>query len=54
MAVYVALVVAALLVIGYWVLYTTRLKVPRNVGKTEGIAVATQQHERAGRTGFID
>lgn len=49
--VYVALVVAALIVIAYWVLYTTRLKTPRNVGKSEGIAMATQQKERGGKTG---
>jgi hypothetical protein len=53
MIVYVCLVVAALLVIAYWVLYTTRLKTLRNVGKNEGISIATQQRERAGRTGFI-
>jgi hypothetical protein len=52
--VYVALVVAALLVIAYWVLYTTRLKTPRNVGKAEGIAMATQEKERSGKTGMID
>jgi hypothetical protein len=52
--VYVALVIAALIVIAYWVLYTTRLKTPRNVGKSEGIAMATQQKERGGKTGLID
>jgi hypothetical protein len=51
--VYVGLVVAALLVIAYWVLYTTRLKIPRNVGKSEGIAMATQEKERTGKTGMI-
>jgi hypothetical protein len=51
--VYVALVAVALLVIAYWVLYTTRLKTPRHVGKNEGIAMATQQKERTGRTGMI-
>jgi hypothetical protein len=49
--VYVALVVAALLVIAYWVFYTTRLKTPRNVGKAEGIAMATQEKERGGKAG---
>jgi hypothetical protein len=44
--VYVALIVFALLVITYWVAYTTHLKTPRNVGKQEGIAMATQEHER--------
>jgi hypothetical protein len=51
--VYIALVVVALLVITYWVLYTTHLKTPRNVGKNEGIAIATQQKERSGKTGSI-
>lgn len=51
--VYVLLVVAALLVIAYWVLYTTRLKIPRNVGRSEGIAMATQEKERTGKTGMI-
>ena len=51
--VYVALIVVALLVITYWVLYTRRMKVPRNVGKCEGIAIATQHKERTGRTGLI-
>jgi hypothetical protein len=51
--VYVLLVIAALLVITYWVLYTRRLKTARNVGTCEGIAMATQQKERAGRTGRI-
>jgi len=51
--VYVALVVVALLVIAYWVLYTTHLKTPRNVGKNEGIAIATQEKERSGKTGSI-
>ncbi len=51
--VYVVLIAVALLVIAYWVLYTTRLKTLRNVGKNEGIAVATQAKERAGRTGMI-
>ena len=49
--VYVALVIAALLVIGYWVAYTRRLKTPRNVGTEEGIAIATERKERAGKTG---
>jgi hypothetical protein len=51
--VYVLLVVFALLVITYWVLYTTRMKTPRHVGTNEGIAMATQQKERTGKTGMI-
>lgn len=51
--VYVLLVVVALLVVGYWVLYTTRLRTPRNVGKNEGIAMATQARERGGKSGTL-
>ena len=54
MTVYVLLVAFALLVLAYWVLYTRRLKVPPHVGKEEGIAIATQEKERTGRTGMID
>ena len=52
--VYVALIVFALLVITYWVAYTTHLKTPRNVGKQEGIAMATQEHERHAKAGHTD
>jgi hypothetical protein len=48
--VYVALIVFALLVITYWVAYTTHLKTPRSAGKQEGIAMATQEHERHGQS----
>lgn len=51
--VYVCLVVVALLVITYWVLYTRRLKTPPNVGTQEGIAIATQKKENEHRTGMI-
>jgi len=51
--VYVALVVVALLVIAYWVRYTTHLKTPRNVGTQEGIAMATQEKERTGKSGGL-
>ncbi|HEX9200428.1 MAG TPA: hypothetical protein VF865_12770 [Acidobacteriaceae bacterium] len=50
--VYIALVVFALLVIGYWVTYTRRLKTPRNVGTCGGIAMATQQKERKSGSHF--
>ena len=53
MTVYILLVAFSLLVISYWVLYTRRLKVPKNVGKEEGIAMATQEKERTGHTGMI-
>ena len=53
MTVYILLVAAALLVITYWVLYTRRLKTPPNVGKEEGIAIATQEKERTGHTGSV-
>jgi hypothetical protein len=51
--VYVLLVMFALLVISYWVLYTRRLRTPRRVGKCEGISMATQRKERGDKTGFI-
>jgi hypothetical protein len=51
--VYVVLVAVAMLVVAYWVLYTTHLKAPRNVGKNEGIAMATQAKERSGKTGTL-
>jgi hypothetical protein len=44
--VYVALVAAAMLVIAYWVGYTRGLKTRPDVGKQEGIAMATQERER--------
>jgi hypothetical protein len=49
--VYVLLVLAALLVIGYWVSYTRRLKTRPHVGTQEGIALATQARERHGKSG---
>lgn len=49
--VYVALVIVALLVLAYWVSYTRRLKTRPHVGTQEGIAMATQEKERAGRFG---
>jgi len=54
MTVYILLVAFALLVIAYWLLYTRRMKIPRNVGKEEGIAMATQEKERTGHTGMIN
>jgi len=49
--VYTALIVAAVLVIAYWVFYTRTLKTRPNVGKQEGIAMATEKRERAGKFG---
>jgi hypothetical protein len=49
----IALVVVALLVIVYWVLYTRRLKTPPNTGKEAGIAIPTEKKERAGKTGSV-
>ena len=58
---FVVLSVVFALVILYWVLYTTRLKVRRTdaygrgkIGQTESIAMATDRKERTGRTGTID
>jgi hypothetical protein len=53
MTVYILLVAFALLVIAYWVAYTRRMKIPPNVGKEEGISIATQEKERTGHTGSI-
>lgn len=49
--VYVVLIAVALLVIAYWVSYTRRLKTLPHVGTQEGIAMATQKKERAGKFG---
>jgi len=49
--VYIALVAVALLVIGYWISYTRRLKTMPHVGTQEGIAMAIQKRERAGKFG---
>ncbi len=46
--VYVSLIIFALLVITYWVAYTTHLKTPRHAGKQEGIALATGAKDRHG------
>jgi hypothetical protein len=43
-----ALIVVALLIIGYWLMYTRRLRTPAHVGKNEGIAMATDERERRG------
>jgi phosphotransferase system glucose/maltose/N-acetylglucosamine-specific IIC component len=51
--VYVILIAVAMLVIAYWVFYTRHLKTPRNVGKNEGIAMATHARERTGKTGTL-
>ena len=47
MFVYVALIVFALIVIAYWVIYTRRLKTSPRLGKNEGIALATEERERS-------
>jgi Tfp pilus assembly protein PilO len=49
--VYIVLIAVALLVIGYWISYTRRLRTLPHVGTQEGIAMATQMKERAGRFG---
>jgi hypothetical protein len=50
---YVILSAVFALVILYWVLYTRRLKTPRNTGTQEGIAIPTQQKERDHTTGSL-
>ena len=51
--VYVGASVVFALVVLYWILYTRRLKIPPGVGTEEGIAMATQKKERAGRAGTL-
>jgi hypothetical protein len=53
LTVYILAAVVFALVILYWVLYTRRLKTPRNSGTQAGIAVPTQENERTGKTGSI-
>jgi len=48
MFVFAALIIVALLIIAYWVAYTRRLKTSSRLGKTEGIALATEERERRG------
>jgi hypothetical protein len=49
-SVIIALIVVACLVVAYWVYYTRSLKTPRNVGKQEGIAMATSKNEHRNNT----
>jgi uncharacterized membrane protein len=60
--VYIALALIFAAVITYMILYTTRLNTNRitlklkgrlPISKDEGIAIATQEKERAGRSGTI-
>ena len=50
-AVIIAIVVIFCLVVAYQIIYTRRLKTPRGVGKSEGIAIATEEKEREGKSG---
>lgn len=50
--VFAALIIFALLVIAYWVMYTRRLRTPSHVGKNEGIAMATDERERDGNPDY--
>jgi hypothetical protein len=49
--VYVLLVIAALLVIAYWIFTTRHLKTRPHVGTQEGIAMAIQERERSRKSG---
>jgi cell division septal protein FtsQ len=60
--VYLIIVIVFLVVVTYWILYTTRLKARDRtialkgrppISKEEGIAVATLEKERAGKSGSI-
>ncbi len=53
LSVYIAASCVFAAVLLYWFLYTRNLKTPPGVGKNEGIAIATQQKERAGKTGSL-
>lgn len=53
LTVYIVAASVFALVVLYWVLYTRRLKTPRNTGTQAGIAIPTQKDERTGNTGSI-
>ena len=54
MTVYVGDSVVLALVVLYWFFYTRRtMKTPRNVGTSEGIAMAAQRKQRAGKARTI-
>jgi hypothetical protein len=53
LTVYILAAAVFALVILYWILYTRRLKTPRNAGTQAGIAVPTQEKESTGKTGSI-
>lgn len=44
--VYVLLIVAAAMILAFWVYYTRHLRTRPHVGKQEGIAMAIQERER--------
>jgi hypothetical protein len=61
-AVLLIIAIVAVSVVTYWILYTTRLKARERtialkgrppISKEEGIAVATLEKERTGKTGSI-
>jgi cell division septal protein FtsQ len=61
-AVMLIIAIVALTVVTYWILYTTRLRSRQRtmalkgrapVSREEGIAVATLEKERTGKTGSI-
>ena len=61
-AVMLIIAIVAVLVVTYWILYTTRMKTRERtmalkgrppMSKEEGIAVATLEKERAHKTGSI-
>jgi predicted RND superfamily exporter protein len=54
LTVYILAAVVFALVVLYWILYTRRLKTPRNTGTQAGIAIPTQKNERTGKAGAID
>jgi uncharacterized membrane protein len=51
--VYIAASIVFAVVLLYWILYTRRLRTPRNVGTNESIAMASQRKERNHRSGTL-
>jgi hypothetical protein len=50
---FIVLSVVFALIVLCWIVYTRRLKTPRNTGTQEGIAIATEQKERGHKTGSL-
>jgi beta-lactam-binding protein with PASTA domain len=53
LAVYIGAAVVFCLVLAYMFFYNRTIKIPRGMGETEAIAMATMKKEREGRTGRL-